>query len=126
MGPPPGHSPVTAGPGPSAVPLAPAPPQQMAMDDANSNDGRKAKRELSQSKRAAQNRAAQVSLSCSCCQLRFFLCIFFVHVSQNGLVRLFAVAGQYRVCQQTDRAGIARILSQHLRQAIVPCHLLLV
>ncbi|UKZ60101.1 uncharacterized protein TrAtP1_001387 [Trichoderma atroviride] len=59
MGPPPGHSPVTAGPGPSAVPLAPAPPQQMAMDDANSNDGRKAKRELSQSKRAAQNRAAQ-------------------------------------------------------------------
>lgn len=65
MGPPPGHSPVTAGPGPSAVPLAPAPPQQMAMDDASSNDGRKAKRELSQSKRAAQNRAAQVSFSCS-------------------------------------------------------------
>ncbi|KAL7921185.1 hypothetical protein ACQKWADRAFT_132758 [Trichoderma austrokoningii] len=59
MGPPPGHSPITAGPGPSAVPLAPAPPPQMAMDGADSNDGRKAKRELSQSKRAAQNRAAQ-------------------------------------------------------------------
>ncbi|KAH6607670.1 transmembrane [Trichoderma cornu-damae] len=60
MVPPSGHSPGTAGPGPSAVPLAPAPPQQMAVDDANpTNDGRKAKRELSQSKRAAQNRAAQ-------------------------------------------------------------------
>ncbi|RFU75220.1 transmembrane [Trichoderma arundinaceum] len=59
MVPPTGHSPGTAGPGPSAVPLAPAPPQQMLVDDNNPADGRKAKRELSQSKRAAQNRAAQ-------------------------------------------------------------------
>ncbi|KAK4081633.1 transcriptional regulator family: bZIP [Trichoderma aggressivum f. europaeum] len=59
MVPPAGHSPGPAGPGPSAVPLAPAPPQQMSMDDSNPADGRKAKRELSQSKRAAQNRAAQ-------------------------------------------------------------------
>lgn len=65
MVPPAGHSPGPAGPGPSAIPLAPAPPQQMALDDSNP-DGRKAKRELSQSKRAAQNRAAQVSLSCLC------------------------------------------------------------
>jgi hypothetical protein len=63
------------------VPLAPAPPQQMAMDDANSNDGRKAKRELSQSKRAAQNRAAQVSFFCCRCQLLFSPSKFLASVS---------------------------------------------
>jgi hypothetical protein len=99
MGPPPGHSPGTTGPGPSAVPLAPAPPQQMAMDDSNSNDGRKAKRELSQSKRAAQNRAAQVSL--------FYLCLWLPSTSpfsastfENGIVELPSAAGQCRVSQR--------------------------
>lgn len=80
MGPPPGHSPVATGPGPSAVPLAPAPPQQMAMDDPNSNDGRKAKRELSQSKRAAQNRAAQVSLFLFLLSIAFFPLQFLLHL----------------------------------------------
>lgn len=54
MGPPGSHSPNSTGaPGPGA-PLAPAPPSIP-------EDPRKPKRELSQSKRAAQNRAAQVS-----------------------------------------------------------------
>ncbi|KAH7145792.1 hypothetical protein B0J13DRAFT_327708 [Dactylonectria estremocensis] len=57
IAPPSGHSPIPSA-GPSAAPLAPAPPLSMQPDD-GSNDGRKAKRELSQSKRAAQNRAAQ-------------------------------------------------------------------
>ncbi|OAA61372.1 bZIP transcription factor [Cordyceps fumosorosea ARSEF 2679] len=55
-----GHSPVSTGghpQGPAAPPLAPAGGDPMALDSA---DGRKSnKRELSQSKRAAQNRAAQ-------------------------------------------------------------------
>ncbi|KAI5463244.1 hypothetical protein BGZ63DRAFT_402576 [Mariannaea sp. PMI_226] len=66
IAPPSGHSPgASAGPSVSAIapathaplvpPLHPAPNQQ----DLQSPDGRKAKRELSQSKRAAQNRAAQ-------------------------------------------------------------------
>ncbi|KAK5998410.1 Putative transcription factor kapC [Cladobotryum mycophilum] len=62
MAPPPsGHSPGATVPGPSIAPLAPAPPppSSIALDDGNPIDGRKAKRELSQSKRAAQNRAAQ-------------------------------------------------------------------
>ncbi|KAJ4270364.1 hypothetical protein NW762_002043 [Fusarium torreyae] len=53
--PPSGHSP-GASAGPSSAPIAPAPPPVMTDDH---GDGRKAKRELSQSKRAAQNRAAQ-------------------------------------------------------------------
>lgn len=57
--PPSGHSPGAAA-GPSAAPIAPAPPLSGPMDEMQ-GDGRKAKRELSQSKRAAQNRAAQVS-----------------------------------------------------------------
>ncbi|KAH7249116.1 uncharacterized protein BKA55DRAFT_691219 [Fusarium redolens] len=55
--PPSGHSP-GASAGPSTAPLAPAPPAPLSADD-HMGDGRKAKRELSQSKRAAQNRAAQ-------------------------------------------------------------------
>ncbi|KAF5022349.1 hypothetical protein F66182_5598 [Fusarium sp. NRRL 66182] len=55
--PPSGHSP-GASAGPSTAPIAPAPPPPLQPDD-HSGDGRKAKRELSQSKRAAQNRAAQ-------------------------------------------------------------------
>ncbi|KAL2208925.1 hypothetical protein CC79DRAFT_1320479 [Sarocladium strictum] len=51
----PGPSPVS---GPSAAHIAPAPPGSLPMDDPT-GEGRKAKRELSQSKRAAQNRAAQ-------------------------------------------------------------------
>lgn len=55
--PPSGHSP-GASAGPSTAPIAPAPPPHMSPDD--HGEGRsKAKRELSQSKRAAQNRAAQ-------------------------------------------------------------------
>lgn len=54
--------PVDQGPNPSAgsaaAHIAPAPPGSLPMDDPT-GDGRKAKRELSQSKRAAQNRAAQ-------------------------------------------------------------------
>ncbi|KAH7017579.1 hypothetical protein EDB80DRAFT_563781 [Ilyonectria destructans] len=57
IAPPSGHSP-GASAGPSAASIAPAPALSMLPDD-GSNDGRKAKRELSQSKRAAQNRAAQ-------------------------------------------------------------------
>lgn len=57
MAPPSGHSPGANGP-PTAAPIAPAPPMQLQPDDSPA-DGRKAKRELSQSKRAAQNRAAQ-------------------------------------------------------------------
>lgn len=52
-----GPSPIA---GPAAAHIAPAPPGSLPMDDPT-GDGRKAKRELSQSKRAAQNRAAQVS-----------------------------------------------------------------
>ncbi|EWY96225.1 hypothetical protein FOQG_15851 [Fusarium oxysporum f. sp. raphani 54005] len=55
--PPSGHSP-GASAGPSSAALAPAPPAPLSADD-HMGDGRKAKRELSQSKRAAQNRAAQ-------------------------------------------------------------------
>ncbi|ESU16464.1 hypothetical protein FGSG_09832 [Fusarium graminearum PH-1] len=55
--PPSGHSP-GASAGPSNAPIASMPPPHMSPDD--HGDGRsKAKRELSQSKRAAQNRAAQ-------------------------------------------------------------------
>ncbi|KAK7426976.1 hypothetical protein QQZ08_006574 [Neonectria magnoliae] len=57
IAPPSGHSP-GASAGPSAAPIAPAPSMAAQLDDPT-NDGRKAKRELSQSKRAAQNRAAQ-------------------------------------------------------------------
>ncbi|KOS17893.1 putative transcription factor kapC [Escovopsis weberi] len=59
--PPSGHPPAPAVAGPSATPLAPAPPPSVPVtaEDASQIDGRKAKRELSQSKRAAQNRAAQ-------------------------------------------------------------------
>ncbi|KAF4974655.1 hypothetical protein FZEAL_8455 [Fusarium zealandicum] len=56
IAPPSGHSP-GASAGPSTAAIAPAPSLSMHMDE--SSDGRKAKRELSQSKRAAQNRAAQ-------------------------------------------------------------------
>ncbi|KAM5368670.1 hypothetical protein ACJZ2D_009442 [Fusarium nematophilum] len=56
IAPPSGHSP-GASAGPSGAPIAPAPPT--APMDEGPSDGRKAKRELSQSKRAAQNRAAQ-------------------------------------------------------------------
>ncbi|KAF4954060.1 hypothetical protein FSARC_12227, partial [Fusarium sarcochroum] len=55
--PPSGHSP-GASAGPSSASIAPAPPPGL-IDDHDHGDGRKAKRELSQSKRAAQNRAAQ-------------------------------------------------------------------
>ncbi|KFA67829.1 hypothetical protein S40285_06955 [Stachybotrys chlorohalonatus IBT 40285] len=58
LAPPPGHSPGQGPAGPSNPSLAPAPPGPGQLDDLQ-NDGRKAKRELSQSKRAAQNRAAQ-------------------------------------------------------------------
>ncbi|KAF5667869.1 transcription factor kapC [Fusarium heterosporum] len=61
IAPPSGHSP-GASAGPSSAPIAPAPPPSMSLDDHDHDhlgDGRKAKRELSQSKRAAQNRAAQ-------------------------------------------------------------------
>ncbi|KAJ6779875.1 hypothetical protein PWT90_00872 [Aphanocladium album] len=52
-----GHSPVSAGGHQQGAPLAPAGGEPMAIDP---TDGRKSnKRELSQSKRAAQNRAAQ-------------------------------------------------------------------
>ncbi|UKZ73726.1 hypothetical protein TrVFT333_001376 [Trichoderma virens FT-333] len=51
-----GHAPA-ANMMPMVPPLATA--LQMTVDDSNPADGRKAKRELSQSKRAAQNRAAQ-------------------------------------------------------------------
>lgn len=57
-----GHSPVSAASHPSGSPLAPNADlnDPMAIDP---TDGRKSnKRELSQSKRAAQNRAAQVSI----------------------------------------------------------------
>ncbi|POR38823.1 Putative transcription factor kapC [Tolypocladium paradoxum] len=59
MAPPSGHSPGSA---PASVPsasIAPAPSPTSPMELDGSPDGRKAKRELSQSKRAAQNRAAQ-------------------------------------------------------------------
>ncbi|CAM1511349.1 Fc.00g088620.m01.CDS01 [Cosmosporella sp. VM-42] len=56
IAPPSGHSPGASGP--SAAAIAPAPPAPSSMEG-DPNDGRKAKRELSQSKRAAQNRAAQ-------------------------------------------------------------------
>ena len=55
---------IPPGPGQTAVmsgPLAAAAPAVGAVDTEEGPDGRKAKRELSQSKRAAQNRAAQVS-----------------------------------------------------------------
>ncbi|KAI9167049.1 putative transcription factor kapC [Paramyrothecium foliicola] len=52
------HSPGSSVPGPSNPNIAPAPSVTSPMEDVT-NDGRKAKRELSQSKRAAQNRAAQ-------------------------------------------------------------------
>ncbi|OLN95622.1 putative transcription factor kapC [Colletotrichum chlorophyti] len=51
-------APPTAGPSTAPPPTHPAPPTAMALDDTTA-EGRKAKRELSQSKRAAQNRAAQ-------------------------------------------------------------------
>lgn len=47
----------------SGAPIAPAPHLDSMMEDDGPGDGRKGTRELSQSKRAAQNRAAQV---CSC------------------------------------------------------------
>lgn len=56
--------PTEQSPGPSAgsaAHIAPAPPGSLPLDDP-SGEGPKAKRELSQSKRAAQNRAAQVCL----------------------------------------------------------------
>lgn len=61
IAPPTGHSPASSG-GPSNAALAPAPAPQQGLDDMG-GEGRKLnnKRELSQSKRAAQNRAAQVS-----------------------------------------------------------------
>jgi hypothetical protein len=59
IAPPSGHSPGPALPGPPNPNIAPAPSATSPMEDVT-NDGRKAKRELSQSKRAAQNRAAQV------------------------------------------------------------------
>lgn len=59
IAPPSGHSPGAPG-GPAAAAIAPAPQQQQPTVNEGQNDGRKAKRELSQSKRAAQNRAAQV------------------------------------------------------------------
>ena len=58
LAPPADHSPGVPA-GPSAAHIAPAPPGSLPLEDP-SGDGRKAKRELSQSKRAAQNRAAQV------------------------------------------------------------------
>lgn len=58
----PPHDPTSGVPGgPAATHIAPAPPGSLPLDDPT-GDGRKAKRELSQSKRAAQNRAAQVCL----------------------------------------------------------------
>ncbi|KAF7542888.1 hypothetical protein G7046_g10096 [Stylonectria norvegica] len=53
-----GHEPGASG-GLSGPSIAPAPPSSAMSDDGGPNDGHKAKRELSQSKRAAQNRAAQ-------------------------------------------------------------------
>ena len=47
---------------PGAVPMPPNSSAPLDAEDPNA-DGRKAKRELSQSKRAAQNRAAQVRLT---------------------------------------------------------------
>ncbi|KAL3955542.1 hypothetical protein ACCO45_011105 [Purpureocillium lilacinum] len=58
MAPPSGHSPGTSPAPPQNASIAPAPPVA-SPDQGSSADGRKAKRELSQSKRAAQNRAAQ-------------------------------------------------------------------
>ncbi|KAJ6444430.1 transmembrane protein [Purpureocillium lavendulum] len=58
MAPPSGHSPGTSPAPPPNASIAPAPPVG-SPDQGSSADGRKAKRELSQSKRAAQNRAAQ-------------------------------------------------------------------
>lgn len=59
IAPPAGHSPASSS-GPSNAALAPAPAPQSSAEDPT-GEGRKVnKRELSQSKRAAQNRAAQV------------------------------------------------------------------
>ncbi|QUC22560.1 uncharacterized protein UV8b_06801 [Ustilaginoidea virens] len=60
IGPAPGHSPDTspAAPAPPNPSVAPA-PSSPALEPGSLAEGRKAKRELSQSKRAAQNRAAQ-------------------------------------------------------------------
>ncbi|KAF5123783.1 putative transcription factor kapC [Metarhizium anisopliae] len=58
MGPPSGHSPGGSPSGPPNASIAPA-PSSSAPEPGAAGDGRKAKRELSQSKRAAQNRAAQ-------------------------------------------------------------------
>ncbi|TWU76448.1 hypothetical protein ED733_007091 [Metarhizium rileyi] len=58
IGPPSGHSPDDSSSGPPSTSIAPA-PSSSAPEAGIASDGRKAKRELSQSKRAAQNRAAQ-------------------------------------------------------------------
>ncbi|KHN98205.1 uncharacterized protein MAM_03966 [Metarhizium album ARSEF 1941] len=58
MGPPSAHSPGASSSGPVNASIAPAPSSSVPEPGAV-GDGRKAKRELSQSKRAAQNRAAQ-------------------------------------------------------------------
>ncbi|EFY87558.1 transmembrane protein [Metarhizium acridum CQMa 102] len=58
MGPPSGHSPGGSPSGPPNTSIAPA-PSSSAPEPGAAGDGRRAKRELSQSKRAAQNRAAQ-------------------------------------------------------------------
>lgn len=52
-------------------------------DDVSGPDGRKAKRELSQSKRAAQNRAAQVS-----CHMKASIMFYFVLLSTLRTPRL--------------------------------------
>ncbi|KAH8173149.1 bZIP transcription factor domain-containing protein [Sarocladium implicatum] len=57
LAPPHDHNPGISA-GSAAAHIAPAPPGSLPLEDP-SGDGRKAKRELSQSKRAAQNRAAQ-------------------------------------------------------------------
>lgn len=59
ISPAPGHSPSTSPTALSSASMAPA-PSSSAADVGAAVEGRKAKRELSQSKRAAQNRAAQV------------------------------------------------------------------
>ncbi|GAB0131551.1 hypothetical protein EsDP_00000017 [Epichloe bromicola] len=58
LDPPAGHSPAESPPGPPNASLAPA-SSSSALDMGAIGESRKAKRELSQSKRAAQNRAAQ-------------------------------------------------------------------
>ena len=101
--------------GPSSI-VENSPPDAEMADDEPSADGRKAKRELSQSKRAAQNRAAQVSFPI------FSLNCAWVNGSSSGDSSWASALWRWAHAVATEKTGCARSGTpplSHLRDAFL-------